>query len=202
MATRSGPVAILDDPVAIRVRANQKAASAQAWREQDEARQQPYAPLNFPNRYVVRSKPGTQRGWSVKIPQKLTDQFAYENTKHAERLDRDFEKRRRAWDGTDQPKYDLEKVREAVGDTIQFTSMPGGPNQQGYCFFVTDNEDVYQFLRHCQKMDTSPMRSWNDFVFEYPQRIIEVEGRKVPRTAAGLASLQEELLAPDDGTEE
>lgn len=171
--------------------ANQVARNEAEWRTQDEARNQPMMTVNAFAKYVFRSKPGTLRqGFQVRIPT-LPDDYA--SDRERDRRERDFARRRKAVDG-DKPAYDLASLREKVGgDTISFKPVPGNEHRQTTCFYATDDDEIAAFLLSAKKWDTSGV--WDNIVVEYPTRMIEINGMKVPATNAGFDAARAAFLA-------
>jgi hypothetical protein len=178
----------------------QRAVSAGAetikWEEQDEARSQPMVPLNFPNAIAIfRFKPGTGRRYNIMVP-KLPDDFASDRIE--ERLTRDFNRRRKNFDGAN-PKFDLAKVWEVTNGMISFDSIPGNARRQSSGFYACYDRDVYEFIMNCRKKD--PV-GFQDIVVEYPQRRIKVGKYDVPATQAGWEAAQAAIMAESGDSEE
>lgn len=181
------------DHAAVLEKANAGAVDNRAWQDQDEARKQSVPVLHTKKKYVFRSRPGTLRGFSVRIPT-LPD--AYASDREQERRERDFTRRRLAVDG-EKPPFDLDSLRAKVGDEfIVFTQIPGGPDRQGVCFYATDDDEIYAFLMHRRKVDTSG--SWANIFIEYPTRLQKINGIEVPGTIAGFEAAQAAFMAEPD----
>jgi len=171
--------------------ANQQAARAADWKSQDEARSQPMVPLNTGAKYVFRSKPGTLRGFAVRVP-RFPDEFDFKDEKQRQRHEKAYARRRERKGGDEG--YDLENVRNAVGgDYIRFKFIPGNETRQTTCYYATSDEDVYRFLLRKKTQNTNGL--WDDIVVEYPTRMVEINGQKVPATFAGFEAAQAAFMA-------
>lgn len=171
--------------------ANAQALIANKWKTEDEARQQPMVPLNTGKKYVFRSRPGTLRGFSVRVP-RFPDEFDFKDEKQRQRHERAYDRRRERKGGDEG--YDLQAVRDAVGgDYIRFRFIPGNETRQTTCFYATDDEDVYRFLLRKKQQNHDGL--WNDIVVEHPTRMVEINGQTVPATFAGFEAAQAAFMA-------
>lgn len=169
---------------------NRAALATMSWEDQDESRKQRLIPVNTTHKYVFRIKPGTMRSFNVRIPT-LPDDFV--SDKAEKRYTERFGKREAV---RNNGKYDLNKVRDAVGgDWIGFKNLPGGPNQQSSSYYETSDEDVYQFLMRCKETDTSG--NWDNIFVEYPNQKVTVNGKTYPATEAGWKAAQAAMTADD-----
>lgn len=205
MPARSAPVEIEHDaPTAAEryaqhaaiVSANQTVNQRAQWESADEVRSQQMVPINTGKKYVFRSVPGGPRTFSVRI---ATKPEVFVNDKAEERYDKAFDRRRLREDG-ENPPYDLEHLRIVAGGVmVKFKPIPGGPNRQQTCFFGTDDEQMYQFLMRCKRTDTTG--KWKDIIVEYPQDMVEINGRRYPKTVAGSEAARDAFLATPSVTE-
>ena len=178
-------------------RANSGVQDHRNWQDQDEARGQRVPVLNSKAKYVFRVRPGTLRTFSVRIPT-LPDDFKSDREREV-RTER-FAKRRELVDGKN-PKFDLDYLREKVGgEWIIFKNIPGGPDRQGSSFYETSDDEVYAFLMHRKKVDTSG--AWANIFVEYPSRIQKINGIEVPGTIAGFEAAQNAFMADQESPQE
>ena len=178
------------------VAANQTVNQRVQWESADEVRSQQMVPINTGKKYVFRSVPGGPRSFMVRI---ATRPEVFVNEKAEERYDKAFARRREREDGPN-PAYDLEHLRiEAGGVMVKFKPIPGGPNRQQTCFYATDDEQMYNFLMRVKRTDTTG--KWKDIIVEYPQDMVEINGRRFPRTVAGSEAARDAFLATPSVTE-
>jgi hypothetical protein len=177
--------------------ANQTVTDRIQWESADEVRSQQMIPLNIPGaKYVFRSVPGGPRNFAVRI---ATKPEAFKDDKAEARYDAAFARRRTREDGPD-PAYDLEHLRiVAGGPMVKFRPIPGGPNRQQTCFYATSDEQMYTFLTRCKRTDTTG--KWKDIIVEFPQDMVEINGRRFPRTVAGSEAARDAFLATPSATE-
>src|SRR4051812_40912932 len=183
-----------EDHKAIIANANQQAQRASDWRSADEARSQPMAVLGVVAKYIFRTRPGTVRLKTVRIPT-LTDDYPGGDRERTRR-ESDFAKRRLKVDGPNPP-YNLDTIREKVGsEYIQFKPIPGKAGRQTGSFYPTDHDDVAAFL--LKRMKDDPNGFGAEVICEYPTRTVTVNGQQYPATSAGWEAAQAAMLeAPD-----
>ena len=149
------------------------------WKMSDEARLIPPARINSRMKYLFRFEPGTVRQWNIRLDH-LPDDF--ETEKQEAVLTRKFKKNRAKVDG-ENPKYDLESMREKVGkDFINFTPIPGGPGRQGTCYYATNDSEIANFLRRKIREGKGAYANLRE---ERPTETIEVNGVSIPNTTEG-----------------
>jgi hypothetical protein len=157
----------------------EQSVKEQNWRSQDEARLAPPVRINTKKRFLFRFKTGTgPRELTIRVPH-LSD--VYDDERKERKMHSLFAKSRKKFDG-ENPKYDLEAVREEVGDSyIKFNTIRGNGQRQGTCWYATDDPGVAAFIRKLIKTDPS----LHTLEEQRPNELIEVNGVSIPNTTEG-----------------
>jgi hypothetical protein len=161
-------------------------AGAEAdWKNADEARLKPGARIRTNKKFLFRFLPGTgPSSLNLKID-RLPDDFVSERQERFHK--QSFARRTKRVHGDnitgENPKYNLDEVRMAVGDDwIRFVSMPGNEKVGSTCYYATDDPQVAAYLRH---KALTGQGFWQYLREERPTQQIEFNGISVPNTSEG-----------------